>query len=64
MPSVGRLRTGEGGLECSLTEGLKVAVKLEVFRLTAFDPDDYLKVISKVLAEVLVESPQEDVHLE
>ena len=33
-------------------------------KLTAFDPNDHLKVFSKVLTEVLVESPQEDVHLE
>jgi len=35
-----------------------------VFRLTAFDSDDHLKVCSKVLAKVFVETPQEDVHLE
>jgi hypothetical protein len=30
---------------------------------TAFDSDDYLKILSEVLAEVFVEPPQQDVHL-
>jgi hypothetical protein len=33
-------------------------------RHTALDSEDYLKILSKVLAEVFVESPQQDVHLE
>jgi hypothetical protein len=30
---------------------------------TAFDPDDDLEILSKILTEVFVEPPQEDIHL-
>jgi hypothetical protein len=40
-----------------------MAAQFGTTKRTAFNPDDYFEFLSKVFAEVLVESPQEDIHL-
>ena len=63
MPSVGRSRAGEEGPVCSLTSVKRPRCNSGATRRTAFNSDDHLKVLSKVLGEVFVKSPQKDVHL-